>query len=67
MSKFRNIGKAYVNKTKNNKTYLTIKLGTGETYYVFTNSVTTTRRWNYQTKDYDQSTYYSVVEPTTKK
>lgn len=67
MSKFRNVGKAYVNKTKDNKTYLTIKLGTGETFYIFTNNVTTTRKWNYTTKQYDQSTYYDVAETTTKK
>ena len=70
MSKFRNIGKAYINKAKNNKTYLTIKLDTGETYYLFTNNITTTRTWNNTTKTYNQTSYYDIAElreTTTKK
>ena len=46
MSKFKNTGRAYINKSKNNKTYLTIKLDTGETYYIFTNNITTSRSPN---------------------
>lgn len=62
MSKFRRAGIAYINKTKENKTYLTIKLDNGETYYLFTNSITTKRTWNNTTKTYDQTSYYNIAE-----
>ena len=62
MSKFRTVGKAYINKTKDNKTYLTLKFGTGEIYYLFTNSIVTRRTWNNKTKTYDQTSYYNISE-----
>lgn len=67
MSKFRTVGKAYINKTKDNKTYLTIKLDNDETYYLFTNSIVTRRTWNNKTKTYDQTSYYNISEVKTTK